>query len=569
MEVRNAGAPRPSSDSAPPRKRVRRWHHRGFTGCSTCRRRHVRCDEAAPTCKNCTRLGLECDGMQGRMTFKVYGPSQTPQASHLSGKQKKSDSSPESSGESCGSGAVSVKSEKVMKEEYETVVVSPTTLPQWTGQTQFSFQQPILQTGLRSMSVHSADDHYFAHFVNQVSCLLIIYETSLNVNPYRSDFPDFAQSSPSMVAAMQALGALHLANTSSGMERHEHFEQAIGKYGQVMKTVRDRHALPHGQIGIRDFATCLLLCLFEMMDSQHQNWEIHLKGAREMYKILFYPRPDNPAGEAQRIAEMNHPLRSFLVSLLSYLDMAGACARPGDAVATKSYWKTLEGGWEYNLGIPSLSTSSLPDDPRLLELRKAWSRMMEVKATISTFARDKARLNPDQQDLIYRGIFHQLAAWRETTPSGLQSLGDLELTEENLQAFPMPDMLEYYGCVEAYEKATLVHLHQVAGAGRPNWITDRAYLDSLITRIVALIRKLTKDVGQLAVLWPLFIAGRETRKSDEQQFVQRTMHDLKRFGFRNVDKALEILEGIWFKRRAFPEGWTETLEEIQTNILLP
>jgi uncharacterized protein (DUF3820 family) len=36
-----------------------------------------------------------------------------------------------------------------------------------------------------------------------------------------------------------------------------------------------------------------------------------------------------------------------------------------------------------------------------------------------------------------------------------------------------------------------------------------------------------------------------------------------------VDKALELLEKLWFKRRAFPEGWTERLDEIQSNILLP
>ncbi|KAF7717447.1 Fungal Zn(2)-Cys(6) binuclear cluster domain-containing protein [Penicillium ucsense] len=563
---------RPASEPAPPRKRVRRWHHRGFTGCSTCRRRHVRCDEAAPTCKNCTRLGLECDGLQGRMTFKVYGPTPTSQTSRLSGqsrgKQSNPESSPDSSSESCGSGAgVTVKSETV--DDCETSGVSLTTLPQLKDQTRFHFQQPVRPSNLRSVTLRCTDEQYFGHFVSQVSSLLIVHETALKVNPYRSCFPDLARSSPSMTAAMQALGALHLANTSYGNERLGHFETAIGKYGQVMTTVRDCQTFPNGKIRIQDLATCLLLCLFEMMDSQHQNWEIHLKGAREMCNLLFCPRSDKLSSEGQCIDDVHHPLRSFLLSLLSSLDVAGACARPGDTVATRSYWKTLEGGWEYNFGIPSLSTTTPPDDPRLLELRKAWSRMMEVRAIISTFARDKARLSPDQQDIVYRRIFHQLAAWRQTTPIPLQALGEMELHHERLDAFPDPDMLEYYGCVEAYEKATLVHLHQIAGAGRPNWITDRAYLDSLITRIVTLIRRLTTDVGQLAFLWPLFIAGRETRKAEEQQYVQRTLHELKRFGFRNVDKALELLEGIWLKRRAFPEGWTETLEELRTNILLP
>ena len=303
------------------------------------------------------------------------------------------------------------------------------------------------------------------------------------------------------------------------------------------------------------------------MDSQHLNWAVHLKGAREIYNLLFYPHTGSSEREVQRVADTNHPLRSFLVSLLSYLDVAGACATPGGTVVDGSYWKTLGGGWEYNLGTPSLS--GIHDDPTLVELRSAWSGMMEVQAAISTFARDKQWMSPNQQDMVYKDIFNRLVVWRASTPVSLQMLGDMELDDESLRLFPFPDMLEYVGCIEAYEKATFVHLHQVGGAGRPGWITDRAYLDMLITRILTLIRKLSKDVGQLAVLWPLFIAGQETRKEEEQKYVRQTMEELKRFGFKNVDKALELLEGVWFKRRAFPQGWTETLDEIQSNILLP
>lgn len=307
-----------------------------------------------------------------------------------------------------------------------------------------------------------------------------------------------------------------------------------------------------------------------MMDSQHHNWSVHLQGAREIYNLLFYPTTGtNPTREIQRVAESNHPLRSFLVSLLSYLDVAGACASPGGTVVEGTYWKTLGGGWEYNLGTPSLSSPSMPDDPRLVELRQAWSGMMEVQAQISVFGRDKSWMGPELQDEVYKDIFNQLVVWRASTPFSLRLLGDMELDDDSLHAFPFPDVLEYVGCIEAYEKATFVHLHQVGGAGRPGWVTDRTYLDMLITRILTLIRQLSKGVGQLAVLWPLFIAGQETRNEHEQDYVRQTMEELKRFGFKNVDQGLEHLERVWFKRRTFPEGWTETLDEIQSNILLP
>ncbi|KAK4226390.1 hypothetical protein QBC38DRAFT_480562 [Podospora fimiseda] len=34
---------------------------RSSTGCQTCRKRHVKCDEKRPTCLDCSRLGLECE----------------------------------------------------------------------------------------------------------------------------------------------------------------------------------------------------------------------------------------------------------------------------------------------------------------------------------------------------------------------------------------------------------------------------------------------------------------------------------------------------------------------------
>ncbi|KAJ5702617.1 hypothetical protein N7488_010165 [Penicillium malachiteum] len=569
MEIRPAGAPVPSESpslpqSAPPRKRVRRWHHRGFTGCSTCRRRHVRCDEASPTCNNCTRLGLECDGAQGRMTFKVYGPNQELPSKGSKTRKKGAES------DACdtipGTGAFAIKHGRDT-DPSKAVVVSPTTASsQWRN---FRFQEPI-SSRLVPASIEETGDRYFMHFIDRVSTLLIIYDNSMNSNPYRSYFPDFARSSPSMVGAMQALGALHLANTSLGPQRNSHLQHAMSKYGQVVQLFRARYGRTTQQLGMTDFATCLLLCLFEMMDSQNDNWAVHLKGAREIYNLLFYPHTGRTTTrEEQRVAECNHPLRSFLVSLLSYLDVAGACATPGGTVVEGNYWKTLGGGWEYNLGTPSLSSSATPDNPTLVELRYAWSSMMEVQAAISTFAHDKQWMSPEHQDMVYKEIFNSLVVWRASTPISLQLLGDMGLDDESLRQFPFPDMLEYVACVEAYEKATFVHLHQVAGAGRPRWITDRAYLDMLITRILTLIRKLSKGVGQLAILWPLFIAGQETRNEAEQQYVRQTMEELKLFGFKNVDKGLETLEAVWFKRRTFPEGWTETLDEIKSNILLP
>lgn len=42
--------------------RQKRYHHKVFTGCLTCRSRRVKCDETKPVCKNCLRANRKCAG---------------------------------------------------------------------------------------------------------------------------------------------------------------------------------------------------------------------------------------------------------------------------------------------------------------------------------------------------------------------------------------------------------------------------------------------------------------------------------------------------------------------------
>ena len=51
------------------RGRQKVFHTKSRTGCQICRTRRVRCDETRPSCRNCTRLGFQCEGP--KLTFIV------------------------------------------------------------------------------------------------------------------------------------------------------------------------------------------------------------------------------------------------------------------------------------------------------------------------------------------------------------------------------------------------------------------------------------------------------------------------------------------------------------------
>lgn len=272
MEFRFVGDPatsalsQTSKSQAPtqsvPKKRVRRWHHRSFTGCLTCRYRHVRCDKASPVCNNCTRLSLECDGIQGRMVFKTYDPSQGHSSPKAHQKRIKTNDLPLNDVAVPAAAAILSPENYLQKDSSGSFINLPITVGH--SHAKFRFRGSISPVGLIHTAISSLDDTYYTYFIDQVSTLLIIYDHPTNANPYRFHFPELSHSSPSMVSSMQALGALHRANTSTGLQRNEHLQHAMGKYGDVMQLFRTRYAQAGSQLGITDFATCLLLCFFEV-----------------------------------------------------------------------------------------------------------------------------------------------------------------------------------------------------------------------------------------------------------------------------------------------------------------
>ncbi|KAJ4323913.1 hypothetical protein N0V84_004137 [Fusarium piperis] len=49
---------------------------KSFSGCWTCRAKHVKCDEARPVCDRCQRAGIECEGYEVRLSWtSVRNPS--------------------------------------------------------------------------------------------------------------------------------------------------------------------------------------------------------------------------------------------------------------------------------------------------------------------------------------------------------------------------------------------------------------------------------------------------------------------------------------------------------------
>ncbi|KAK2750128.1 hypothetical protein FQN57_004623 [Myotisia sp. PD_48] len=548
-------------DAPARKKRVRKWHHRGFTGCSTCKKRHVKCDEAIPECGNCVKRGLACDGSQRTTTFKVYElaspvfsvapkSSATPHIQRTKQTEHKKDDQADKGSEVARAGG-DIDAESTAVSEIRTIR-RPSPTP----------------TSLDLRSISCSSSRYYSYFLNTVSTFLIVYDAPYNSNPFRYTLPSFASTSIALPQVMSALGALHLANTSVGQTRSTHLRSAMTMYGDGIRSLRETWNTPTPKFKLTDLATCLLLCIYEMMDSQTMNWKIHLAGTRGIFESIIQPLTSpNSLTTVENDNETEKPFKRFLISLMAYLDVAGAVSTNEGTIIQGQYWETHGGGWEYNLGISNSRPESTSEDIYLTELRTSWSILMGIQSDISTFGHMKRQGLPIKtQESVRKELEARLSSWHLCAPNCSAQIRCLDGITDGLENMII---LQSIGCVETYQLATMIYLHKVSVSGQRVPRISPPHIQMAAARILALVKKFGKGVGQLGMQWSMYMAGLEVSDANDQEFLRQRFQEMMTYGLKNIERALAILEDEWFNKTMFEMyDWIQA-PDIQSSLLLP
>jgi hypothetical protein len=269
-----------------------------------------------------------------------------------------------------------------------------------------------------------------------------------------------------------------------------------------------------------------------MVDSQSDGWRVHLLGASRIYETLLCPQ--TATGSSPLHNEIDHanrsPIKHFLVSLLAYLDVAGACSTGKEPLISGEYWETHGGGWEYNLGVPSISNSSLDMNGTLSHIRQSWSRLMSILVDISAFAEIKTNgMAKSIQQKAFRDLEARLLAWRLNLPVCFEESNGFQgtLTDEE-QSY----LVEAVAFVEAYEQATIIYLNKMALAGRFRNESEALCIEAAVQRVLVLADKFCTVIAQLGMPWALFIAGTEVVSEARRDFVREKFIDMRRFGMK-------------------------------------
>ncbi|EFE44475.1 C6 finger domain protein, putative [Trichophyton verrucosum HKI 0517] len=467
-----------SSDNAS-KKRTRKWHQRGFSGCSTCKKRHVKCDETAPACLNCTRRGIECDGAHQNATFKVY--MQTPPVPASSQEMTKAHGPATANGNYMQS--------IDMKENY---------LAQ-------------NKDGSQNGTLGFDEGIYYSYFVETASTFLSRYETPYHSNPFRSMFPQYACTSRILSKAMGAVGALHLANTTAGQDRAVHLHHAMNVYGEIVQSLGQAWSNPRCHFKLADFATCLLLCVFEV-----ENWKVHLAGARDIFNSLDSSTAALSRGQTN---PLDQPFNDFLVSLMEYLEVVGAISTNEGMTQRVPYREVYGNGQQIPFESPTINSGRYALSNNI---RHAWTELLGIKADINSFhgAKSHGMLARDE-DSIRRGLETRLASWEAAF--WFKGISDIHENDS------LPEIIAF---VKAHEQATIIYLHRVNASGRQRTHHSPAHVRTAVRRILSLAKRNARGIGRLAMHWSMYMASLEAVDEHDQAFIKEWYEETTSFGFR-------------------------------------
>lgn len=266
-----------------------------------------------------------------------------------------------------------------------------------------------------------------------------------------------------------------------------------------------------------------------MMESRDASWKVHLDGSRHIYGRIVSPRFSNADEDAidNAAVEVAHPMRRFLISLMAYLDVAGACATGEGTLIAGDYWEKSGGGWEYNLGAPSYSPARVASDRTMAQIRLSWSRIMSIQADISAFAKLKrGGMDKRQLDMIRDDLMGRITSWRSSAPDIFDRLANIDKIAKGAEDY---DIFTAAAVVEAYEKASVVYLYRVASGRLSNTLPQ---VTGAVNRVLVLVKNFSRGAEQLGMLWALYTVGAETPQPAQQAFVKERLTEMKRFGFK-------------------------------------
>ncbi|THC90577.1 hypothetical protein EYZ11_009956 [Aspergillus tanneri] len=521
-----------------------------FTGCWTCRARHVKCDEEKPRCRRCRRNNWSCQGYSVRLAWTSSAPRRRlrPPAlmSSLSPAAVTAFLTELDDCEGLSEAHRGPFSVFSISGTSEARSVSPS---QDVGHNRASTSPPERALSTLSQPFFVADEEAFSmpspsppepmlnptplarreielihHWVVFLSGQMLLLDRP--DNPCRTVFLPLALqglSGPTEASTMPR-AVFHAVCAASAFSLfHLRGEPRF----QSMAIVHDQQALGHLRRTLRpgtrlDESTlvAVLACITaEAMSGRRGRWRTHVAGGLGLLEDSLRASRGLPSARAA-------PL------LQSYLCLSSLCHVPLSAplVALLDGPPALQHYMERSHGVT----------PSLVQFLAQIG--LGHDGGTSAVSRTVAEL--DQLEL-------QLYLQFPRSPSALDE-AESRVVQHSLNAF-------YYATL-IYFRRTLRHAP----------LADVQQLVALAVGDLEGADALTGDHGGCAYNWAGFVVAAECEQLDLQQRVHRLFNRKRRHGIKNIDGLWEIVQTLWQRRRAWGREvhWEEVAREADFDIML-
>ncbi|PIG81010.1 C6 transcription factor (Acr-2) [Aspergillus arachidicola] len=351
-------------------------------------------------------------------------------------------------------------------------------------------------------------------------------------NPLRNLIPA-ALSNSVLLTSIVALSARHIANgdqsfyelgTSSLPALTDAHHNALWFKYKAMQSLS--HALNDANSNKQDIliASAFLLIFLDLLESGSDKWNIHLEGVKKLITQI-QPSMESQTGAELGLGETVEGIRNFIIRQIYLIDTLGA---------TYTCPRLLS-------NTPSLQE---PTTPLQMSLDQSYLGCPE-------FLLDALRSFSICRDA--------LAGSDPLDEGGLQSyIGNvstvLDLTQSfdcrawasdlaQLHTHSTHDTTMLSTLAEAYKAGALIYGRRVLDALTGNTTP----LSDLVRELVTIIEAMRCDEALFkCILWPMFVAGLESRQQDQRDFV---ISCLEKFWFEtkciNVVNAANILRRFW------------------------
>ncbi|RAL06904.1 uncharacterized protein BO97DRAFT_401087 [Aspergillus homomorphus CBS 101889] len=519
------------------------------SSCYTCRRRHVECQMVRPPCKKCEKAGLEC--LLKRPLRWVEGATfrGTATNSPIESAFQVRPSTPRHVG--------SKSPDKSLHEtdlvDYSSEITTSKGISWHVGiyegflRTPFNLDDPTLK-GLDEGS------RYYLNYYSRCVCKLFVMFDSQH-NPLRQLIPA-AIAHPVLLTSVVALAARHRANATQTFEQiqaADHprvskpcYDAALYKYRAIKGLSQ---ALNDGTGSSLDvvISSAFLLIFLDLFESGSDKWNVHVEGVKKLIAALQVPTMSRDLGTTME------GMRDFAMQQIYLIDTLGTTfTRPGLLVNPGSHQPSTSLQMSVDkayLGCPEQFVGALRSFSAARDCLAKPGRLDRVDAYLLL------QTMKDSLESTQSFNCHAWAAGLEPSRSSL------------IQPTQSIQMLKDLG--QAYKSGTLIYGWRVCDV----FTGDSTPLDDIVDELISTVAALRSNEALFkCILWPLFVAGLESRHPCQRQLVGDC---LRRFWFEtkciNVINAEKILQRFWAQPEQGPSlgpNWIFSMGHIEGDWLL-